>query len=255
MIRRSATGPEDKEGRAIIAPASGHLKGIFRLRPPSAAAILSYVASAPAGMIKNNMARFCLSLLQERLSRDRTDSPPAPGLVPAAVLVPLFLSGGAPHLLFTQRTMTLRNHRGQISFPGGVQDPRDPDLLATALREAQEEVGLDPGRVQVLGALTPVTTITGYRISAHVALIPYPYRFRLNPQEVRRLLLLSVENFCDPARWSSGSYTLKQRTVGVCFWRQDRTVIWGATARLLLDLLLRWGENPLSAELDAACLD
>jgi 8-oxo-dGTP pyrophosphatase MutT (NUDIX family) len=206
-------------------------------------------------MIKNSMPRFCLSVLKEQLSRDQTDTPPAPDVVPAGVLVPLFFSAGVPHLLFTQRTMSLKNHRGQISFPGGVKDLRDPDLLATALREAREEVGLDPRRVQVLGALTPVTTITGFRISAHVALIPYPYKFRLNPREVKRLLLFSVENFCDPGRWSSGSYTLKDRTVGICYWRKDGTVIWGATARLLLDLLTRWGENPLSAEQDAACLD
>jgi 8-oxo-dGTP pyrophosphatase MutT (NUDIX family) len=206
-------------------------------------------------MIKMTMARFSLSFLKEQLSLDQTPPSLAPDLVPAGVLVPLFFSGGMPHLLFTQRTMSVKNHRGQIAFPGGVQDPRDPDLLATALRETQEEIGLNPELVKVLGPLSSLTTITGYRVTAHVALIPYPYQFRLNPREVKRLLLFSVESFCDPQRWGTGTYTLKGKTVGVCYWRKARTVIWGATASLLLDLLTRWGENPLSEAQNAACLD
>jgi 8-oxo-dGTP pyrophosphatase MutT (NUDIX family) len=206
-------------------------------------------------MVNMTMARFSISLLKERLSQNPVFLPPPPGLIPAGVLVPLFYHGGMPHLIFTQRTMSVKNHRGQIAFPGGVQDPKDSDLLATALRETKEEIGLKPELVEVLGSLSSLTTVTGYRVSAYAALIPYPYHFRLNPHEVKRLLLLSVESFCDPQHWGTGTYTLRGQTVGVCYWRMSRTIIWGATARILLDLLTRWGENPLSEEEDASCLD
>ena len=113
-------------------------------------------------------------------------------------------SRGRAYLLFTQRTFTVKDHRGQISFPGGVRHAGDPDLRATALRETQEEIGLDPQTVEVLGALTPVNTITGYCITPFVGLIPYPYDFQPSPLEVKRLLLLPLDGFYEAARWSSG---------------------------------------------------
>jgi len=193
--------------------------------------------------------------LKEILSLEMAPPAPSKELHPAAVLAPLFFDQGRPHLIFTQRTFTVRDHRGQISFPGGVRDPRDPDLLATALRESQEEIGLDPRVVEVLGSLTPVDTITGYWITAFVARIPYPYEFHLNPREVKRLLLLPLEGFLEARHWSRGNYTLGKRTVLVCCWRQGKTVIWGATARLVLDFLNRLGENPFPGGEHAPCVD
>ena len=132
---------------------------------------------------------------------------------------PCFLKEREAQLLFTQRTFTVKDHRGQISFPGGVQDAEDPDLLATALRETQEEIGLDPEAVEVLGALPPVATITGYRITPFVGLIPHPYDFHPNPLEVKRLLLLPLAGFYPPERWSSGDYRYQGRSTRVCYWR------------------------------------
>jgi 8-oxo-dGTP pyrophosphatase MutT (NUDIX family) len=201
------------------------------------------------------MDRFNLSFLKGRLSLNPPPPKTPAGLQPAGVLAPLFFSEDTPHLLFTQRTLTVRDHRGQISFPGGVKATRDPDLLATALREAQEEIGLDPGKVEVLGSLKPVATVTGYWITAFVGLIPHPYDFRLNDREVKRLLLLPLEGFCHPGRWNSGDYTYNGQTVRVCCWKQSGTVIWGATARLLLDFLARLGENPFPASQEIPCAD
>lgn len=201
------------------------------------------------------MGRFNISLLKARLCQDQTPPPLPPDLLPAGVLVPLFLSEGMPHLLFTQRTLTVKDHRGQIAFPGGVQDSQDPNLLATALRETQEEIGLNPQEVEVLGSLKPIATITGYGVTAYVGLIPYPYDFHLNTHEVKRLLFLPVAGFCAPGRWTSGTYTYKGQTTRVCYWRHNKTVIWGATARILLDLLQRWGENPFPGNQEASCLD
>ena len=147
------------------------------------------------------MRRPLVSLLKSRLALNPPEPAPAPDLVPAAVLAPLFFQEGEQaHLLFTQRTLTLKDHRGQISFPRGVQHPGDPDLLSTALRETREEIGLDPRVVELLGALAPVATMTGYHINPFLGLIPHPYDFHPNPQEVERLLLLPLEELFDPAR-------------------------------------------------------
>ena len=201
------------------------------------------------------MHRFSLARLKARLSLNPAQIAAPPGLQPAGVLAPIFFSDNTPHLLFTQRTLTVRDHRGQISFPGGVLSPDDPHLLATALREAQEEVGLDPQQVEVIGSLKPLATVTNYWITAYVGLIPYPYEFRLNRGEVKRLLLLPLEGFCEPKRWNSGDYTHNGQIVRVCCWKYRRTVIWGATARLLLDLLQRLGEDPFLGGGDIPCVD
>ena len=186
--------------------------------------------------------------LKTRLGRGLPAAPCPCGLMPAGVLAPLFAAHGEPHLLFTQRTMHLKDHQGQISFPGGVQDPGDPHLLATALRETQEEIGLQPEAVELLGFLPPVATVTGYWINPFVGLIPHPYEFRVNHREVARLLCFPVSAFFPPERWSSGLYTYQGQTRRACCWKYQDTVIWGATARILLNFLDLLGEKPIAAD-------
>ncbi len=192
-----------------------------------------------------------LDYVKSRLSKWDPSSAAPEGLLPAGVLAPVFVAEGEVSLLFTQRTMHLKDHQGQISFPGGVKDSGDPDLQATALRETEEEIGLKPEEAEVLGTLNPVATVTGYWINPFVALIPYPYDFRINHHEVNRLLVFPIESFCVPERWSTGPYLFKDQTVQVCCWKYQETVIWGATARMLLDLLSRLGEHPLTHQ----CVD
>jgi 8-oxo-dGTP pyrophosphatase MutT (NUDIX family) len=201
------------------------------------------------------MPSATLARIKEHISRAAPPSDPPPDLLPAGVLAPLFLMAEELHLLFTQRTFTVRDHQGQISFPGGVQDRDDPDLLATALREAEEEIGLDPETVEVLGPLHPVATVTGYWIKPFVGLIPHPYDFRPNPLEVRQLLMFPLQEFFPPDRWSTGNYHYQGTQIRVCCWRKDGTVIWGATARMLLDLLSRLGLHPLGGWPEETCLD
>ena len=163
------------------------------------------------------------------------------GRTDAAVLVALYLDDGRMHAVFTKRREDLRRHPGEISFPGGRHDDTDPDLLSTALREADEEIGLPPAAVQVLGALQPTPTIaTGYAIYPFVGLIEPGLAWTLSAREVAAVLELAAGRRC-------GRVTRRRRLLrrGVPI-RTDTYVvgddlIWGATARILADLFDRIG--------------
>jgi 8-oxo-dGTP pyrophosphatase MutT (NUDIX family) len=206
-------------------------------------------------MVNRNMPPPELARLKEHLTLNLTQPAPDANLVAAGVLVPLFVQDAQLRVLLIQRTLLLRDHRGQIAFPGGVRDPEDPHLLATALRETAEEVGLVPGAVEILGSLAPVSTLTGYRITPFVGRIPFPCEFRPNPQEVERLLIHELTEFYPPGRWTSGPYNLHGKVTRVCYWQNGREVIWGATARILLNLLAHLGVHPLPGDYRATCLD
>ena len=201
------------------------------------------------------MSIMDLYRLKDQLPLDLAPATPSADLVSAGVLVPLFVQEEELCVLFTQRTLMVKDHRGQIAFPGGVRDPEDPHLLATALRETFEEIGLAPEAVEVLGSLAGVATITGYHIFPFVGLVPHPYNFKPNPREVKRLLVLPVADFYPPERWSSGPYLFQGRTTRVCYWQNDEEVVWGATARILLNLLAHLGVHPIPGSRDATCLD
>ena len=206
-------------------------------------------------MVKRTMVTSILARLKDHLPLEPAPPAPDPDLVAAGVLVPLFVQAEALQVLFTQRTLMVRDHRGQIAFPAGVRDPEDAHLLATALRETEEEIGLAPEAVEVLGTLPAVATITGYHITPFVGLIPYPYDFHPSPQEVKRLLALPVAEFYAPERWRSGPYVFQGRTTRVCYWQNGQEVVWGATARILLNLLAHLGVHPIPGDRDATCLD
>jgi 8-oxo-dGTP pyrophosphatase MutT (NUDIX family) len=168
-----------------------------------------------------------------------------PGQVPSAVLVPLFLAAPPAaqgpeglHAVFTRRRDDLRRHAGEVSFPGGRRDRSDADLRATAVREAEEEIGLAPGDVTVIGALQPTSTFaTNYAIHPFVGVIAPGREWKLSPREVEEVLELPLADLRAGYRRTD----LTRR--GVTF-RTDAYVvgdafIWGATARILGDLLLR----------------
>jgi 8-oxo-dGTP pyrophosphatase MutT (NUDIX family) len=160
------------------------------------------------------------------------------GRTDAGVLVPLYAQEGRLHAVFTKRREDLRRHPGEISFPGGRYDDTDADLEVTALREAEEEIGLSRTEVQVLGALQPTPTIaTGYAVYPFVGMIEPGRAWTLSPREVAAVLELSL----DDLRAGYGRRRLLRRGLPI---RTDTYVvgdelIWGATARILADLLDR----------------
>jgi 8-oxo-dGTP pyrophosphatase MutT (NUDIX family) len=168
-----------------------------------------------------------------------TDKPPQ---TDAAVLLPLYGWPEEPGLIFTERRADLRRHAGEISFPGGRMDDADADLATTALREAEEEIGLDPAVVE-LGEELPTTGtfVTGYRIHPYVGRIPHPGELSLmpNPSEVETVLAFSLEVL----REGYEMRRLVRRGVPIHTptYEVDGHLIWGATARILGDLLERLG--------------
>jgi 8-oxo-dGTP pyrophosphatase MutT (NUDIX family) len=160
------------------------------------------------------------------------------GRIDAAVLVPLFVSDGALHAVFTRRRDDLRRHAGEISFPGGRQDDDETDLRLTALREAEEEIGLPPDAVELIGALQPTPTIaTNYAVYPFVGLIEPGHEWTPSASEVSAVIELSLDDL------RAGYERQRMLRRGIPF-RTDVYVvgdnlIWGATARMLTDLLER----------------
>jgi len=162
------------------------------------------------------------------------DTPP----LAAAVLMPIVMRA-APGLILTTRTLHMRSHAGQVAFPGGRVDATDADHVAAALREAQEEIGLPPEQVQVLGATDPYRTRSGYQIQPVVGLIPPDLPLTPNPDEVADLFEVPLAFALDPANHQRHE-TLREgrmRRYYVIEW-QGRT-IWGATAGMLVNLSAR----------------
>jgi 8-oxo-dGTP pyrophosphatase MutT (NUDIX family) len=158
----------------------------------------------------------------------------------AAVLLALYGWPEEPGLVFTERPADMRRHAGEISFPGGRRDEGDADLAATALREAEEEIALDPAAVQIRGALPPTSTFaTGYLIHPFVGLVPHPGQLALepNPAEVETVLTFSLQVL----REGYAMRRLIRRGIPIHTptYEVEGHFIWGATARILGDFLER----------------
>jgi 8-oxo-dGTP pyrophosphatase MutT (NUDIX family) len=170
----------------------------------------------------------------------------AGGKTEAAVLIPMHGWPHNPGLVFTERRHDLNRHAGEISFPGGRRDPGE-ELIGTALREADEEIGLSPDEVEIVGGLPPVGTfVTSFKVHPFVGLIAPGMQFTPNPAEVESVIVASLDDLVE-------GYA-KQRLTrrGVPFKTDTYTVggamIWGATARILGDLLERLGRAPEPGE-------
>ncbi len=171
-------------------------------------------------------------------------------VVPAAVLIPLFVKDGEVHVLLTVRTDTVEAHKGQISFPGGAREKDDADMLATALRETEEEVGIKPDDVQVLGQLDQLLTVTDFIVTPFVGVIPHPYDYVPNHDEIKELIEVPLSFFLNDDNLRTESRDFRGRPVTVYFYQYGSHTIWGVTARILRGFLtlLNNGDGKLPPE-------
>lgn len=154
----------------------------------------------------------------------------------AAVLIPLVWHDGEWHLLFTRRTDTVESHKGQVSFPGGACDEGETTPEQTALREAQEEIGIYVSDVRVLGRLSNLITITYFRVTPVVGVVKWPVVFRVGAHEVARIFTIPLAWLANPSnRWE---FEMLGRTRSlIAYHPYDGELLWGATARMTVDFL------------------
>jgi 8-oxo-dGTP pyrophosphatase MutT (NUDIX family) len=183
--------------------------------------------------------------LRERLKRappaytvygdDGTEGRDAASTV-AAVLIPVIAHPQGLTVLFTQRTPHLRSHSGQVSFPGGRAEPADASAEFTALRETEEEIGLRPASVEVLGRLPDYRTRTGYRVTPVVGLLVPPVAFVPDPNEVAEIFEVPLAFLLDERNRQRRTREFQGQQVGYYVFEYGERVIWGATAGMLVNL-------------------
>lgn len=159
-------------------------------------------------------------------------------LRPSAVLIPIYKKDGEYYVLLTKRTEELEYHKGQICFPGGSHHEDDSNLKDTALREAYEEVGIRPEDVEILGELDSFGTLTSnFLITPFVGVIPYPYKFTVSKHEIDELVEVPLSALADDSNYWEEERTAEGVTGKASFFKYKDKVIWGATARILKQLV------------------
>jgi 8-oxo-dGTP pyrophosphatase MutT (NUDIX family) len=171
-------------------------------------------------------------------SADQMQRQSGKALTPASVLVPIVIREHGLTLLLTQRTAHLNDHAGQVSFPGGRAEPADTSATDTALRETEEEVGLDRRHVEVIGSLPDYLTGTGYRVTPVVALVHPPFDLRADPFEVAEIFEVPLAFLMDGMNHQRRTGIFQSGMAPRTFYAMpyDRFFIWGATAGMLRNL-------------------
>ena len=164
-----------------------------------------------------------------------------PGSAPyrkAAVLIPLLQKDGEWHLLYTRRTDTVPDHKGQVSFPGGATEAMDQSAVDTALREANEEIGLSPEQVRVLGFMSQYPSITDYLVTPVVGRISWPFEMNISTNEVGRVFTIPIKWLADPQNREEKLITRLGGQVWVSYYKPyDSEILWGLTARITVNFL------------------
>ncbi|MES2742157.1 MAG: CoA pyrophosphatase [Pseudomonadota bacterium] len=192
-------------------------------------------AALPAERLSAHWLRQRFAAPPDWLAEAGEREPFAPA-VAASVLLPLVRREGGLTLLLTRRTDHLQHHPGQISFPGGRAEARDGSPVETALRETEEEVGLDRRHIDVLGVLPPYATNTGYLVTPVVALITPPFTLRADPDEVAEIFEVPLAFLMDGMNHQRLSADLPDGRRSFYAMPYQRFYIWGATAGMLRNL-------------------
>jgi 8-oxo-dGTP pyrophosphatase MutT (NUDIX family) len=177
-----------------------------------------------------------LSEIRKKLENRPPAAIDAPeGIRQAGVVAPLFVKEKELWVLFTKRSKNLETHRGQVSFPGGAQEDGDENLMQTALRETEEELGLKQDRIVVLGRLSPIVTVTNFYVEPYVAAIPYPVELKPSAEEIEALWEIPVAALLVPTAVEEREFPGREEPV--LFYHYGAKTVWGATARILSELL------------------
>ncbi len=155
---------------------------------------------------------------------------------PAAVLAPIQERADGDHLILTLRALNLSSHSGQVAFPGGSVDPEDDGALAAALRESREEIGIDPDHVRIVGQLDQVVAGYNFLVTPFVGLIPHPYEFNPDPRETAAVFSVPVAALLRQDALTLDS-RLSRRSEPIYHFQYEDWDIWGATARMVKQLL------------------
>ena len=193
----------------------------------------------PITLTEDQISRCLQDALKDDLSSDgfsEIDLTEETRLKCAAVLLPLVWQDEEWHLLFTRRTDTVESHKGQVSFPGGGCDEGETTPEQTALREAEEEIGLDPKQVRVLGRLPNLITITYFRVTPVVGVVRWPAVFRVGEHEVARIFTIPLAWLANTSNRWEFEMPGRTRTL-IAYHPYDGELLWGATARMTVDFL------------------
>jgi len=195
----------------------------------------------------NDCEKGFIGNIKEILSSRKRKVIEHPPFSHAAVLVPLFKKEEECHLLFTKRSDEVKYHKGEISFPGGMVDENDKELIGTALREAHEEIGLKESDIQVIGLLDDIVTITEFIVTPIVGVFSYPYPFKVSEVEIAELIEVPLSFLLSKDCLSERTIFRGGRNEVVYAYQYGEHIIWGATARILkqfLDLIRSTAPNP-----------
>ncbi len=157
----------------------------------------------------------------------------------AAVLILLVCIDGEWNLLFTRRSDTLKNHKGQVSFPGGAMEAGDKDEIDTAIRETTEEIGIMPQSIQVLGTMSEFLTTSNFLLTPVVALLDWPIEFSISEQEVSKVFMIPIEWLMDSNNWEEKLYTHPSGWYGsvIFFNTYAGELLWGISAKITVELI------------------
>lgn len=197
-------------------------------------------------MTSHDLSKISLELIQSRINNNgiKLYRPVLKNLIPAAVLLPLFQVNDEWHLLFTRRSEMVEDHKGQVAFPGGAQEDLDKDLVETALREAQEEIGLHPDNVSIIGKMKSMPTVSRYLLTPIVGYIKrWPIRLELSTLEVASVFSIPVEWLANRSNYFTKPYLLPNGKRHAVYYYQpyNGEVVWGVTAkitRVFLEMIL-----------------
>ena len=183
------------------------------------------------------MAASPPEVIRKALSRRAKLSVDDPSLTPAAVLLVLFAKDGEYCVLLNKRSEEVEYHKGEISFPGGARDPEDKDFLDTALRETEEEMGIDRQDVTILGELDEVVTNSRFHVKVFVGTIVYPYKFKPSAVEIAEVLEVPIPSLNDPSNLRIETRWVDGVSVSTRSYAYKEHLIYGVTARILQQFL------------------